>query len=97
MRNNPVSLLVAAALSLTAALSGPAAQAADTSNMSNQFWWPEKLDLRPLRQHAIESNPYGENFNYAEEFKKLDLNAVKKDIEALMTQSQAWWPADYGH
>ncbi|MEY3976351.1 MAG: hypothetical protein RLZZ33_1406 [Pseudomonadota bacterium] len=97
MRNTYVSLLVAAALSLSAALSGPAAQAAGTNNMSNDFWWPEKLDLRPLRQHAVESNPYGENFNYAEEFKKLDLNAVKKDIEALMTQSQPWWPADYGH
>ena len=97
MRNTYASLLVAAALSLSAALSGPAAQAAGTNNMSNDFWWPEKLDLRPLRQHAVESNPYGENFNYAEEFKKLDLNAVKKDIEALMTQSQPWWPADYGH
>ncbi|MEY3713889.1 MAG: catalase/peroxidase [Pseudomonadota bacterium] len=97
MRNNPVSLLVAAALSLTAALSGPAAQAAGTSKMSNEFWWPEKLDLRPLRQHAVESNPYGEKFDYAAEFKKLDLNAVKKDIEALMTKSQPWWPADYGH
>jgi catalase-peroxidase len=97
MRNTYVSLLVAAALSLSAALSGPAAQAAGTNNMSNDFWWPEKLDLRPLRQHAVESNPYGKNFNYAEEFKKLDLNAVKKDIEALMTQSQPWWPADYGH
>jgi len=97
MRNNHVSLLVAAALSLSAAFSGPAAQAAGTNNMSNEFWWPEKLDLRPLRQHAVESNPYGEKFNYAEEFKKLDLNAVKKDIEALMTQSQPSWPADYGH
>ena len=97
MRNNHVSLLVAAALSLSAAFSGPAAQAAGTNNMSNEFWWPEKLDLRPLRQHAVESNPYGEKFDYAEEFKKLDLNAVKKDIEALMTQSQPWWPADYGH
>ncbi len=97
MRNNRVSLLVAAALSLSAALSGPAAQAAGTNNMSNDFWWPEKLDLRPLRQHAVESNPYGESFNYAEEFKKLDLNAVKQDIAALMTQSQPWWPADYGH
>ena len=64
---------------------------------SNQFWWPEKLNLNPLRQHAAESNPMGEYFNYAEEFKKLDLTAVKADIEALMTTSQDWWPADYGH
>ncbi|MFZ1547941.1 MAG: peroxidase family protein, partial [Candidatus Nitrotoga sp.] len=65
--------------------------------MSNQFWWPEKLDLKPLRQHAAESNPMGAEFNYAKEFKTLDLKAVKKDIEMLMTTSQAWWPADYGH
>ncbi|MFC1778106.1 catalase/peroxidase HPI [Pseudomonadota bacterium] len=64
---------------------------------SNQFWWPEKLNLNPLRQHAAESDPMGTNFDYAEEFNKLDLDAVKKDIEALMTTSQDWWPADYGH
>jgi len=64
---------------------------------SNQFWWPEQLDLSPLRQHSPESNPLGEDFNYAEAFKTLDLAAVKKDIEALMKTSQDWWPADYGH
>ncbi|MFI3185980.1 MAG: catalase-peroxidase, partial [Methylococcaceae bacterium] len=64
---------------------------------SKQFWWPERLDLAPLRQHAAESNPMDWKFNYAQEFKKLDLKAVKKDIEILMTQSQDWWPADYGH
>jgi catalase-peroxidase len=80
-------------------LSGIAASPSNAQNQptSNQFWWPEKLDLKPLRQHAAESNPMGDNFNYAEEFKTLDLNAVKKDIAALMTQSQPWWPADYGH
>jgi len=64
---------------------------------SNQFWWPEQLNLEPLRQHAAESNPMGEDFDYAEEFKTLDLDALKKDIETLMTTSQDWWPADYGH
>jgi catalase-peroxidase len=64
---------------------------------SNQFWWPEQLDLSPLRQHSPESNPLGRDFNYAEEFASLDLAEVKKDIEALMTSSQDWWPADYGH
>lgn len=64
---------------------------------SNQFWWPERLDLTPLRQHAAESNPLGEDFDYAEEFETLDLDAVKKDIETLMTTSQDWWPADFGH
>lgn len=67
------------------------------SNVSNQFWWPERLDLSPLRQHGVESNPMGEKFNYAAEFKKLDIAAVKKDIEKMMKTSQDWWPADYGH
>jgi len=60
-------------------------------------WWPEKLDLQPLRQHSAESNPYGANFNYAKEFQSLDLKAVKKDINAILTSSQPWWPADYGN
>ncbi len=75
----------------------PSPAIAQGESKSNQFWWPEKLNLNPLRQHAAESNPMGENFNYAEEFEKLDLTAVKADIEALMTTSQDWWPADYGH
>lgn len=62
-----------------------------------QNWWPEKLDLQPLRQHSSESNPYGANFNYAKEFQSLDLKAVKKDINAILTSSQPWWPADYGN
>jgi len=64
---------------------------------STQFWWPEQLNLSPLRAHAAESNPMGEDFNYAEGFASLDLDAVKKDIEAVLTTSQPWWPADYGH
>jgi catalase-peroxidase len=75
----------------------PAKNMLAKSNVSNQFWWPERLDLLPLRQHAAESNPLGEKFKYAEEFKKLDVNAVKKDIEKLMKTSQDWWPSDYGH
>ncbi|MGB1581142.1 MAG: peroxidase family protein, partial [Nevskiales bacterium] len=67
------------------------------NTMSNQFWWPERVDLAPLRQHGIESNPMGEDFDYAKAFESLDLQAVKKDIEAVMTSSQDWWPADYGH
>jgi catalase-peroxidase len=65
--------------------------------MSNDEWWPEQLNLKILHQHTPESNPMGENFNYAKEFKKLNLKAVKKDLETLMTDSQDWWPADYGH
>ncbi len=63
----------------------------------NQFWWPDQLDLSPLRQHAAESNPLGKDFNYAKEFQSLDLNAVRKDIQAILTTSQDWWPADYGN
>jgi catalase-peroxidase len=64
---------------------------------SNRDWWPNQLKLNILRQHSALSNPMGEKFNYAEEFKSLDLNAVKKDLYDLMTKSQEWWPADYGH
>ncbi len=64
---------------------------------SNRDWWPNKLNLSILRQHSSKSNPMGEEFNYAKEFKSLDLNAVKKDIFDLMTDSQDWWPADFGH
>src|ERR1700691_4393139 len=63
----------------------------------NQFWWPEQLDLSPLRQHAAESNPLGENFDYAKAFLSLDLKAVKQDIAKVLTTSQDWWPADYGN
>ncbi|MFU8897103.1 MAG: catalase/peroxidase HPI [Gammaproteobacteria bacterium] len=63
----------------------------------HQFWWPEQLDLAPLRAHAPQSNPYGDDFDYAAAFNELDLAAVKQDIEELMTTSQDWWPADYGH
>lgn len=63
----------------------------------NRFWWPEQLDLSPLRAHAPASNPYGPGFDYAKEFATLDLAAVKKDINDVLTTSQDWWPADYGN
>ena len=65
--------------------------------MSIRDWWPHKLNLSILHQHSSLSNPMGEDFNYAEEFNKLDLEALKEDLYALMTDSQDWWPADYGH
>ena len=65
--------------------------------MSNRLWWPNQLDLKVLHQHSSLSDPMGEGFNYAEEFKTLDLEAVRQDLYALMTTSQDWWPADYGH
>ena len=64
---------------------------------SNQDWWPNQLNLKMLQQNPQSRNPLGDKFDYAEEFKKLDLEAVKKDLAALMTESQEWWPADYGH
>jgi catalase-peroxidase len=64
---------------------------------SNANWWPDQLNLKILHQHSQLSNPMGESFNYTEEFKSLDLDAVIKDLQALMTASQDWWPADYGH
>jgi catalase-peroxidase len=70
-------------------------QGTDVPN--NSFWWPNALNLDILHQHDSKTNPLGENFNYAEEFKKLDLEALKNDLKALMTESQDWWPADWGH
>jgi catalase-peroxidase len=64
---------------------------------SNQFWWPNQVNLTPLRQHSAESSPRSKKFNYAKEFKKLNLKAVKKDITKIMKTSEDWWPADYGH
>jgi catalase-peroxidase len=75
----------------------PAPTVKSSRPRSNQDWWPNQLDLQVLHQHSPESNPMGEDFNYAEEFKTLDLAAVKQDIIEVMTTSQEWWPADYGH
>ena len=74
-----------------------AAIGAEGAPRPNQFWWPDQLDLSPLRQHAAESNPLGGQFDYAKAFSSLDLNAVKQDIKKVLTTSQDWWPADYGN
>jgi len=76
---------------------GAAGKPVSGGGTSVRDWWPNQLDLKILHQHSTMSNPMEEGFNYAEEFKKLDLAAVKKDLFALMTDSQDWWPADYGH
>ncbi|MDT5206838.1 MAG: catalase-peroxidase, partial [Mycobacterium sp.] len=64
---------------------------------TNQDWWPNQVDVSLLHPHVAEANPYGEHYDYAEEFAKLDLDALKADLVSVMTTSQDWWPADYGH
>ncbi len=92
----PIRFLAAlVAVMAPVVFSGPAL--AQDEPKSNQFWWPEQLNLAPLRQHAAESDPLGKDFNYGDAFASLDIDAVKKDIEAVMTTSQDWWPADYGN
>jgi catalase-peroxidase len=97
MIKKTIPVLSVLALSVSLAIYSGTAFAQEGVNDTNHFWWPDQLNLNPLRQHAIESNPLGAEFNYAEEFKKLDLNEVKADIKTLMTTSQDWWPSDYGH
>jgi catalase-peroxidase len=65
--------------------------------MSNQDWWPDQPDLRVLRQPSPRSSPVGENFSYAQEFRTLDVEALRRDVVTVMTESQDWWPADFGH
>jgi catalase-peroxidase len=85
----------AVAPSATCPVMGHAGSA--TASMANQHWWPNQLNLRTLNKNSPQIDPMGEEFNYAQEFKSLDLAAVKVDIESVMTTSQDWWPADYGH
>jgi catalase-peroxidase len=81
----------------TCPVTGKSSKQVAGSGTSNRDWWPNQLNLHILHQHSVKSNPLGEDFNYAEEFKKLDLAAVKKDLKTLLTDSQEWWPADWGH
>jgi catalase-peroxidase len=78
-------------------LGGTAQQKSQSAGTDNKNWWPNALKVGILRQHSSLSNPMGEDFDYSEEFKSLDLKAIKKDLGDLMTDSQDWWPADYGH
>jgi len=94
-KKSPIKAAMLAALLSPLAAAGTVA--AQGEPKTNQFWWPEQLNLQPLRQHDADSNPLGADFDYAAEFNTLDLDTLKKEIEALMTSSQDWWPADYGH
>ena len=100
MRNSTIKLMaiVSVALApLTLAVPAMAQEQSPEKAMTNKDWWPDRLDLSPLRQEAPQSNPMGADFDYASEFKSLDLDAVKADIAKVLTTSQPWWPADYGN
>ncbi len=94
--HSKVSLIVGLTVSL-AVMPASSFAMAKGEPKPNQFWWPEKLNLQPLRQHATESNPLDKEFNYAKAFESIELETLKKDIETIMKTSQDWWPADYGH
>ena len=95
-------LLITTAMAGLLAMPLASANSAESAAMhhqpkTNQFWWPDQLNLSPLRQHDAESNPLGKSFNYTEAFSKLDLKALKQEINAILSTSQEWWPADYGN
>ncbi|MGM0524806.1 MAG: catalase/peroxidase HPI [Pseudomonadota bacterium] len=107
MLTTKLPIISAVAIAVSIAMSAGAAQAQERPSYhvnkpaeepkENSFWWPNMLNLEPLRQHSPESNPLDDDFDYAQAFSQLDLEQVKKDIEQLMTSDQDWWPADYGH
>jgi catalase-peroxidase len=96
MRNKLILSLVACAIGALPLLSTDAVRAQGEPQRT-QFWWPDQVDLSPLRQNGAESNPLDKDFDYRKAFATLDLNAVKADIQKVLTTSQEWWPADYGH
>ncbi|WP_416307861.1 catalase/peroxidase HPI [Neptunicella sp. SCSIO 80796] len=96
MLKKSLPLLTAIAVVLSPAMLSGTANAEGVAK-TKQFWWPEQLNLTPLRQNDPRSNPYGEDFDYAEAFNSLDIDAVKEDIKQTLTTSQPWWPADYGN
>ncbi|MFC0119831.1 catalase/peroxidase HPI [Pseudoalteromonas xiamenensis] len=96
MRTTKKHMLSAVAI-MVSVFATPSYASMTNEAKTNQFWWPEQLNLSPLRQHAAESNPYGTNYNYIAEFSKLNLQQVKQDIETTLKDSKDWWPADWGH
>ena len=96
MRIPTLPILAALAVAMSPLVASSPSHA-ESMAKPNRFWWPDQVDLSALRDHGAASNPLGADFNYAEAFASLDLDAVKKDIEAVLTDSQDWWPADWGH
>ena len=96
MFRQTIPLLAFLALAMSPVVSSSPASAQGEAK-SNQFWWPEMLNLEQLRSHDARSNPYGDDFDYAKTFNSVDLKALKADIEKALTTSQDWWPADWGH
>ena len=96
MRKRTISVITLLAIGISPFLPVNLALAQDSAP-TNDYWWPNRLSLEPLRQTSPESNPLGEDFDYAKEFEGLDLDALEADLEELMTTSQDWWPADFGH
>ncbi len=94
MKLRTISLVTAMAIAMTSGMT--TSSLASDNAKPNQFWWPDQLNLSPLRAHSPQSNPYGADFNYAEAFNKVDINELKTDIADVMTTSQDWWPADWG-
>jgi len=95
--NRAVHFLVITLVTASTTLAATRPAAADVMAKSNQFWWPEQLNLEPLRTHDVRSNPYGEDFDYAQAFNRIDMALLKADVEKVLTDSQDWWPADWGH
>lgn len=96
MLRKTIPLITAIVVAMSSGLQA-ASEMGDGAAKNKHFWWPDQLNLDPLRQHSPESNPYGDDFDYAAAFKTVDLKALKKDIEKHMTTSQDWWPADWGN
>jgi catalase-peroxidase len=97
MMQMPIARLLSALAAMLSVLIAPGSVFAEAEPKSNQFWWPESLNMEPLRAHDPRSNPYGADFDYARAFESVELDALKADIEEVLTTSQDWWPADWGH